>query len=140
MVNGGPNSRSSANPFTMDDRRWPLVHIKSPQSDVNVESFFALIDVCLKKKTMFGAVHDIRGLPPLNALQRKKFSDYISSKPALLKAYIAALGVVVNSGIERGIVTAVLWVSPVPFPVRVFGSMEEAEVWVREHLRMGPGR
>lgn len=139
MVQGSGNSRSNASPFVMDARQWPFVRITSPLSDVNVDSFFEIIDSCLEKRTVFGSLHDIRGLPALDALQRKKFSDYIKRRGPLLQRFIAAHGVVVRSNIERGIVTAVLWVSPVPFPVRVFDSTIEAEKWVRDQIAKASG-
>jgi hypothetical protein len=43
--------------------------------------------------------------------------------------------VIVKSSIERGIVTAVLWLSPAPFPIRVFDSATEAERWAVSLLK-----
>jgi len=134
MVQSSGNSRSNANPFVVDDRQWPLIRISSPTSSVNVESFFEIIDRCLQKKAVFASVHDIRGLPALDALQRKKFAEYIKSRHANLQRFISAHAVVVRSSIERGVVTAVLWLSPAPFPVRVFESPADAEEWAREQL------
>jgi len=123
--------------FTMDDRRWPIVTISSPRWDVNILEFFDLVDACLGRGDMFATIHDIRGMPILDAAQRKKFADYIRLKGPQLRLRVAAHAVVVNSSIERGLVATVVWLIQAPFPMRVFASMYEAESWVSKQLSKG---
>ena len=121
-------------PFVASSQDWPVLRIDSPTTEVAIESFFDIIDGALARGQTFGVLHDIRGMPGINAAQRKAFADYIDRQRTALAANIVAHGVVVKRSLERGIVTAVLWLSPTPFPVRVFTSPREAEDWVRSKL------
>lgn len=120
--------------FIGDVREWPLVRIKAPMADPEIDSFFVLINRYLERRTRFGIVFDVRGMPLLNALQRKKFADYITAKSGALKQFIAGQAVIVNSNLEAGIVTAVLWVAPTPFPTKVFNDYGDGEEWVKKQL------
>ncbi|HLT37039.1 MAG TPA: hypothetical protein VK034_12160 [Enhygromyxa sp.] len=123
------------NPFVADLRDWPILRMRSPTSDVHIESFFSIIDDALSREAVFVSIHDTRGMPNLNAVQRRKFADYIQRREEPLGRWIAAHAVIVGSAIERGIVTAVLWLKPAPFPVKVFSTPQEAETWAIAKLR-----
>ncbi|HEX2570721.1 MAG TPA: hypothetical protein VH877_14285 [Polyangia bacterium] len=135
MAESTAGSSGGGKAFIADKSQWPFVTLLTPKGEIDVGSFFSIIDSCLERQSTFVVLHDIRGMGSLSPLQRKQFSEYIKSREMSLKQYIAAHAVVVSSAIERGIVTAVLWVSPPPFPVRVFTSPTDAETWVRGELK-----
>lgn len=120
----------SGNPYVADYSEWPLVTINSPTSSVRIESFFDIVDTAMSRGTQFGIVHDIRGMPGLDAVQRKQFADYIEQKEGQLRDLIVGHAVVVDSAVERGIVTAVLWIRPAPFAVKVFTNERKAKEWI----------
>ena len=59
------------------------------------------------------------------------FVDWLRRDIDLLTEYCVGTGVVVSNGMQRGLMTAVLWFVPSPAPIEVCGSVAEAEELVR---------
>ena len=51
-------------------------------------------------------------------------------------AYCAGYAFVIDSAVVRGILTAILWLAPMPAPHVVVSTVEEGERWLREKLGM----
>jgi hypothetical protein len=69
-----------------------------------------------------------------NAVQRRSFIDMYEKKDRLARAHFLVLGVVGDSTILRGVITALNWLRPAPHPVQVFARCEAAEAWVLDQL------
>lgn len=123
--------------YRIDERRWPLAIFESPgplsPSEIDADSFYAELTRCLKKRERFATLHDIRNTRP-DASRRRRFAQWVKDNDAELRLRLAAHAVVVDSGFQRGMITAILWMTPSPCPMKVFGDREEAERWLLGEL------
>jgi hypothetical protein len=70
----------------------------------------------------------------LDSRQRARMSEHTNLHRELLARWMVAAAIVSPSAMVRGIVTAVNWLSPPPFPQRQFAMRSEAEAWVQGML------
>ena len=60
---------------------------------------------------------------------------WLAEHRELLERDSLGTGFVITSALIRGVLTAILWMAPVPGGHRVFSSYDEAESWALEQLR-----
>ena len=77
---------------------------------------------------------EVRGTAPAGAGERRKMVEIVSELDAKAKGLVCASAVVTDSGLMRGVLTAVGWVHSPPYPLRPFASDVDARAWLREHL------
>lgn len=68
------------------------------------------------------------------ATQRKKQAEWIERHTEQLRKYSLGTAFIINSPLVRGVLTAILWVRPLPTQHTVVSTMEEAEAWVQQQL------
>jgi len=66
---------------------------------------------------------------PVSAAVRQVWAKWINENLGLLQQVTAGLGVVVPNSLTRGTLTAITWMAPIPIPVELFGTMEQALDW-----------
>jgi len=121
----------------VDDTRWPLVVIRWPSgaiAETDVEEFLRRSVSHLGRHERFASLHDGVRASGLDSKGRKRMSDHVNANRELLKRWHVAAAIVSSSAMVRGVVTAVNWLSPPPFPQRQFATREEAEAWLRGML------
>lgn len=124
--------------YRMDERDWPLVYIASPgprpPSDIDQDSFYAELERLLAKGQRFATLHDLRDTRP-DAKRRQRFSEWLKANHDRLARRLVAHAVLVDSTFQRGMITAILWMttSP-PCPMKVFDDRAEAEAWLRSMI------
>lgn len=127
--------------YRVDEARWPLAVFESPGarpvSEIDTDSFYAELDRLLRRRERFATLHDLRDTRP-DATRRKRFADWIETHEAELRLRLAAHAVVVDSTLQRGMITAILWMTSPPCPMKVFDDREEAERWLLEMLARSP--
>lgn len=121
--------------YRVDERHWPLCIFESPgprpPSDIDTDSFYTELERMLAKGQRFATLHDLRGTRP-DAKRRKRFSDWVKTNEHRLASRLVAHAVVVDSSFQRGMVTAILWMTThPPCPMKVFDDRAEAEAWLR---------
>jgi hypothetical protein len=123
--------------YRVDESRWPLAIFESPgarpPSGVDADRFYTELDRLLAKGERFATLHDLRGTRP-DAKRRRRFTDWTTANHATLQSRLAAHAVVVDSTFLRGIITAVLWMTTPPCPMKVFDDRLEAERWLLAEL------
>jgi len=123
--------------YRVDESRWPLAIFESPgarqPAEIDADSFYTELERLLAKGERFATLHDLRGTRP-DAKRRRRFTDWTAANEAKLKTGLAAHAVVVDSAFLRGIITAVLWMTTPPCPMRVFDDRLEAERWLLSEL------
>lgn len=72
---------------------------------------------------------DLRKAGPLSAPQRRTASEWMKQNKELYKQSILAAVFIIDSPIIRGVLTALLWLSPIELPYEVVGSLDEAVRW-----------
>ena len=127
--------------YAIDDTRWPLVTARATkflEDPVAVEASYRKLERILARDQHFVLLFDMRGASSTSE-RRRKFREWGQAHVEPLTRLIVAGAVVAASSLERGFVTASLWVVTPPWPMRVFAESGEAEEWlVSEFARRKP--
>ncbi len=120
---------------------WPLVVIRwrAETNDEDIERYIERSLEHLSRAEPHVILHDARMARGLGAAQRKKFAQHIKEHEHAIRAHSAAVAMVSESGLIRGMVTAVGWIFPTPCPQRAFSTLGEATDWLREQLEAKGG-
>lgn len=119
----------------LDRSRYPLVvmrageHYTQDDWDVLMRGMIQLI-----VSGPFGLINDTRGSSMPNAVQRRAVAQMYVDYEKQARAHLLASGIVGDSSLVNGILTALNWLKPPPHPVRVFSSITDAERWVLQHF------
>jgi hypothetical protein len=68
----------------------------------------------------------------MSARQRRISAEFSDRNEALLRRVCAAQAVVLVSALQRGVLTAIMWLKPPPVDLRAFKTREEAEAFLDE--------
>ena len=119
-------------------REWPLVILELPPGsdarEVDQESFYEQVGELLAKGERFATMHDVRSAGRLDAVRRRRFAEWVRTNEPLLRRTLIAHAAVVSSGLQQGVITALLWVIRAPAPMRVFTDPDDARAWLRERV------
>ena len=77
---------------------------------------------------------DIRDAAPPTAKQRRMQGEWNTEYEALMRQTLVGFTFVVSSTVMRGIITAIMWIKPLPVPTAVFTQLEDAIAWGFERL------
>jgi hypothetical protein len=122
---------------TIDTSRHPIVvvrfsgYISEPEFDVYLASMTQLISRSERTLTILDARRAIRNPPS----QRKKQADWLKANEQRLRQYSLGTAFVITSPFVRGVLTAILWLQPLPNDHTVVSTMAEAEDWAAAKLR-----
>lgn len=123
--------------YVVDDSRWPVLALRpTPWVDdpAALDATYRALERVLAKRRRMLMLFDLRGASSSPA-RRRRLLEWGLRHEIELRAYLGASALVVGNGFERGFVTAMLWLHPMPWPMRVFSSRDEAEAWLlREHV------
>ncbi len=72
---------------------------------------------------------------PAPATQRRRQAAWMKENAPLLRRLMIGCAFVIPSPVVRGILTAILWVQPLPSPHVVCATLDEALDWTDEKLR-----
>jgi hypothetical protein len=118
--------------YDIDDSRWPLLVARATQylSDpAALDASYRKLESLLQREQRFLLVFDMRGASSSSS-RRRRFLEWGETHADALTRLLVASAIVAASSIERGFVTAALWVRTPAFPMRVFASSAEAEAWL----------
>lgn len=73
----------------------------------------------------------------MTSRQRSRAADWIKVENQLMLDACACQAVVVPGAVQRGVLTAILWMTTYPVPIKAFGSEDEAESWARSFTATG---
>ncbi len=77
----------------------------------------------------------------VDAKKRRMFADYESAVEALHRKHCAGVAVVMKNQLQRGLVTAVYWMTPPAYRWATFVDRGDAITWARKSLTtFGPAR
>ena len=119
----------------MDRSRYPLVVLRYAR-EYDDADFLALAAGMteLVRGGPFGLINDTRGAPMPTPRQRRVITQHYVDNDRDIVANFLACGIVGDSTLVRGVLTALHWVRPAPHPVKVFAGVAEAEAWVLGHF------
>jgi len=119
-------------PFILDRARMPLVQLRTwgTGTDEELERNMATLDEMLALRQRHALLFDATGGERPPASQRHRIAEWIKERSPEIGAYTAAVAFVFTNALVRGALTAILWISPLPAPHRVFARHEDAERWL----------
>jgi len=120
----------------LDLSRWPLVVlVNHPRAnEAQTEEFVKhLAQVLRSRAGKFALLHDYRGTKELSPKQRKTLADHLAQHIDVYRR-CAGCAFVVDASFPRGALTAIFWMSPPPYPYRIFPDVESAERWALDSL------
>lgn len=118
-----------------DDNAWPLLYVRFPSkplSDPGFEYFIERYTAMVERRIAFATILDSRGLTTaITAYQRKRLTEWFEVTGELAGQHHFGIAVLISSALIRGALKAVTWVAPIPVPVQPFGSIADADPWIR---------
>lgn len=82
----------------------------------------------------------LRGVRNSDPRVRRTIADHHARYATVIRARCAGIAMVVGSPLERGLLTALFWVSPPTYRYAVVGTVEVGERWGRRELSVFGGR
>jgi hypothetical protein len=126
--------------YAVDVSEWPLLTTRptsAVRDNMGLEATYTALARVVERRERFVCFIDARGAVS-DPARRKCLMEFVRSHRALLDQYLLATAIVVGSSIERGVVTAALWLTPAPKTLRVFTEAEAARAWLQEmHRKAG---
>jgi hypothetical protein len=118
--------------YSVDTARLPLV-VVSPTphvlDDSALEVTYAQLERVLGLETPLYLLFDLRG-GTSSPKRRQRLTNWQAARKEQLERNVRAMAIVVGSTLERGFVTAALWLFTPAYPMRVFTEPREAEAWL----------
>ena len=122
----------------MDESRWPLAQVtfRGAPDDGAFEAYFAWNSRILERCERYACVVDAREVKQISAMQRRRQAEWMKRNHDALKEFSVGVAFVIDSPLVRGILTAILWLAPLPQPHFIASTGGEAERWALDRLRL----
>ncbi|NUP13162.1 MAG: STAS/SEC14 domain-containing protein [Polyangiaceae bacterium] len=118
-----------------DDRTGMLVvTFVGTVSDDEFKRYLDEVGAPLQRRAPYAVVLDARASDRTPAVQRKLQADWLTQHRSELARYCVGNAFVITSPLVRGVLTAILWLQPLPVPYVVCSSLEAARKWARDRL------
>jgi hypothetical protein len=119
--------------YLVDEQQWPLVKVRATPAvhdeRAALDETYRLLGHVLEHQQRFVGFLDLRGATS-SPTRRRRLLEWCRQHQAAIDQYMVAMAVIVRTSLERGFVTAGLWLSEPPVPTRVFDNPGEAEAWL----------
>jgi hypothetical protein len=121
----------------IDESRFPLVTVRfdGVVDDATFEAYLAGLQRMLGRREPYALVLDASTAGPAPAKQRRRQAEWMAANEADVARWSVGAAFVITSSLTRGLLTAILWIQPMPQPHTVVATRREAEQWARERLR-----
>ncbi len=125
--------------ITIDSSRPPLLVIRfeGVVDDVAFDRYLSDIHELGERRSAgerYAMIIDGRGGGRPTPAQRHRQTEFIKTHSRDLAARCAGAAFVITSAVGRGVLTALLWVQPMPYEHVVVSTMLEAEDWCNKRL------
>lgn len=104
------------------------------QTDEDFDAYLADAERVLRRRERYAIIIDARRATPLGPKLRKRQADWLRAHDTELRAHCVALGMILNSPVQRGVFRAISWMAPPPYPYTIESSFEGARHFVSQHL------
>ncbi len=123
-------------PHSYDDSAWPIVvsRASGESTDEDMAGYLLMGERLLARRQPHVLIVDATAGRSLNSVHRKMVAEWNSRYSVALRRYRVGLVLVTPSALLRGMVTAIYWVSPAPFPYQPVATLEEAVAWANQQL------
>ena len=123
------------------ERIW--VHtFPSRYSDAELFAAFDELDALVAKVAKDGhrycLLSDVTRARVGNAVHRKRIAETFTATRRLMGDRVAGQGFVMAHPVQRGALTAILWLARPPWPIETFATRDAAITWAEGKLRTAP--
>jgi hypothetical protein len=121
----------------IDESHRPLLLVRfvGNVSEADFRGYIDAMTANLARREKTVVIIDSRSAQPPSAASRKLQADWMAAYEAELRAHTIGLAMVMSQPIHRAVLTALLWVRPLPCPHTVVPTMFEAVDWARARFR-----
>jgi len=121
----------------IDDTEHPIVTVTF-DGDTTDEAFGKYLadmtSLVLDRRLQTLTILDARKATAVSAAQRRAQAVWLRDNARLLARYSLGTVFVIESSIIRGVLTAILWLQPMPGPHIVVPSLALGRVWAKERI------
>ena len=121
-----------------DTSRWPLVVVtlaNVQMTDAEFATYLDWMDRLFLRRGKFAVLLDSRQAPPLAAKRRQTIGQRHKAVVERHPGQLVAFAFVISSAMQRGIFTAILWITRSADTTRAFSSLSDGEAWLISQLR-----
>jgi hypothetical protein len=122
---------------TLDTSKWPKVYVTWPagaMEDDDFESIVLAMSKLLQRGERYVIIHDARRAERPTPKQRAFAAARQKHDAEGTRRWLAGVALAVSSPLTAGVVTAINWIAPPPYPIKTFSQMAAAEAWATERL------
>jgi hypothetical protein len=127
--------------ITIDESLKPIyvVSFEGVPNDAEFEAYLKRLGAITERPDDKALLFDATRTGNTPPSQRKRMAEWMKQYDALIRERTAGCAFVLPSAIQRGILTAILWLQPMACPHAIVGTREEALAWVRKELARRAG-
>ena len=121
----------------IDESDLPLLRVayRGLPDEQTWKDHFVWLSDFVRREQRFAAVVDVRQGGQTIPTHRRQFAEWLKRDWVLVKRHSLGAGVIVANPMQRGLITAVTWLVPMPNPIKVVSTPTDAEVFARKCLR-----
>jgi hypothetical protein len=123
----------------IDESEAPILHLTYPRQTTlaELEKYYEAVGAFLERlDTQVAWLVDCTHIIAANAEQRRYVAEQEAKYKEIQEKYYVASGLYVANAMTRGIITAVFWLSPPPYPYKIFSSRAPAHAYVTDAMAM----
>lgn len=126
--------------IVIDEREAPLyvVSFDGVTTDDQFRNYLDHVLCITKRGERHAMVYDATHAGWIPPSQRKLQADWMREHDKLNRDTTAGLSFVLPSPLLRGVLTAILWLQPMPCPHSIVSTLDEGLSWCRARLRDRP--
>jgi hypothetical protein len=131
------NGDAPTSPVECDESEWPLVVVRWPARALDDEEWRAAIEKIASyahRERPYAVVQDATVSRPPSAHQRRVAAEIGDRDRVRSSRWMRATAVVVPNKAIAGVLTALNWMFPPPYPQKNFADLEDARRWALEML------
>ncbi len=124
-------------PIHFDDSQHPNTlititgHVSADEYDVYHQRLRDKMQAARDAGVKIGVVVDGRHSEPPGAKERQRMAAFLEENGGLLASTVRGQVIVLSNALQRGVLTAILWVRPFPMPHYVCATPGEGFAWLR---------
>ncbi len=127
----------SAPKVAVDESRWPVVYATWPAEALDDHAFEVMVMTMSrynKRAQPYVVIHDARRAARPTPKQRAFAADRQKIDTEVARKWLRGVALVVSNPLIAGVVTAINWIAPAPYPQKTFSNIADAEAWAAERL------
>jgi len=122
---------------TVDDSKWPRVYVTWPSEPLDDDAFEAAVlamSELVKRGQPYVIIHDARRAVRPTPKQRAFAAEHQKRDAEPTRRLLKGVALVTASPLIAGVLTAVNWIFPAPYPQKTFSTLTAAEAWAESQL------